>query len=133
KVLRNNNRFNLGVNSIKMSIEDDQENYHFIYLHKKQIGGVILSSNRIKHLFLYPEYQKLMNSVIRFLHNKAKENIDTEKGVTSLPSDTTQAEIFNELWYKTIRKLRCMIGPVSKASWEAPAGYISRNISEKGI
>ncbi|MCK5757564.1 MAG: hypothetical protein KAH14_00615, partial [Clostridiales bacterium] len=43
KVLRNNNRFNLGANSIKMSIEDDQENYRFIYLHKKQIGGVILS------------------------------------------------------------------------------------------
>ena len=131
KVLRNNNRFNLGANSIKMSIEDDRENYHFVYLHKKQIGGVIFSSNRIKHLFLYPEYQTLVNSVIRFLHNEADENIDTEKGVTSLPSDTTQAEIFVKIGYKTIRKLRCMIGPISKASWEAPAGYIFRNISEK--
>ncbi len=131
KVFQNNNRFNLDTNSIKMSIEDDRENYHFIYLHKKQIGGVILSSNRIKHLFLYPEYQKLMTTVIKFLHNKIIKNIEAGKGITSLPSNTTQAEIFSKLGYKTIRKLRCMIGPVSKASWEAPAGYIFRNISEK--
>lgn len=131
KVLQNNNRFNFGSNSIRMSIEDDRENYYFIYLNEMQIGGVIYSKYRIKHLFLYPEYQKFLSLVIKFLHNKVIENIEAGRGISSLPSDRAQAEIFSKLGYETIRKLRCMIGPIKKVSWGAPAGYIFRNVSEK--
>ncbi len=131
KVLKNNNRFNLGVESIRMSIDDSRENCHFIYLHDIQIGGVILGSNRIKHLFLYPEYQKLVITVIETLHSKTLEDMDSKKGISSLPSDAQQAAIFEKLGYKTARKLRCMIGPIKKVSWGAPIGYIFRNPSEK--
>ncbi len=130
KVLKNNNRFNLGVESIRMSIEDSRENCHFIYLHDIQIGGVILGNNIIKHLFLYPGYQKLMTAVIKTLHSRAVENIDSEMGISSLPSDAQQAAIFEKLGYRTVRKLRCMIGPIKKVSWGAPAGFVFRNPSE---
>lgn len=130
KVLKNNNRFNLGVESIRMSIEDSREICHFIYLHDIQIGGVILGNNRIKHLFLYPEYKKLVTPVIKTLHSKALEDMDSKKGISSLPSNAQQAAIFEKLGYKTIRKLRCVIGPIKKVSWGAPAGFIFRNPSK---
>ena len=99
KVLKNNNRFNLGVESIRMSIEDSREICHFIYMHDIQIGGVILGNNRIKHLFLYPEFLKPVTPVISFLHNRAVEKMDFKIGISSLQSNAQQAAIFEKLGY----------------------------------
>lgn len=130
KVLRNNNRFNLGVKSIKDSLKDDYDNCYFIYLDSAQIGGVILGTNRIKHLFLLNGFLESEAYVLSVLHKKALKNIDVKKGITSLPSDERQADILIKLGYKTIRKLHCMIGPIKKVSWGAPTGFIFRNPSE---
>lgn len=126
KVLRENNRFNIGTESIRLSIQDDREFCRFIYYKGSRAGGVILRNNTIKHLFVYPEFDPHLLEIMKVLHEKAAENADPEKGIACLPSNSYQAVNFGKLEYQTVRKLRCMIGPLKSMGWKAPAGFLFR-------
>lgn len=123
KVLRNNNRFNLDMESIRLSILEDEEFCRFIYYKGKHMGGVIIRRNKIKHLFIYPEHNPHLMEIMKTIHENAVKDADSSKSIACLPSNSNQAVNFGKLGYKTIRKMHCMIGPLENVSWKAPMGY----------
>jgi GNAT superfamily N-acetyltransferase len=133
KVLRDNNRFNFGNESIRLAIWDNRDNCQFIYVDGKKAGGALLDVGMIKHPFIYPDFRDFLPEILETLHITAMEGADLEKGVMCLPSDSEQAEIYFNLGYGTIRKLRCMIGPLSNLGWKCPEGYFLRQPSENDI
>ena len=133
KVLRDNNRFNLGSKSIRLAIIDDIDSCYFIYVNGAYAGGSIIDNGKIKHPFLLSGYQIYINDIIHILHKKAAEDADGEKGITCLPSDTRQAEIFLSLGYETVKKMRCMIGPLNNFNWKTPDGYLFRQPLESDL
>lgn len=126
KVLRNNNRFNLGAESIELSISEDKEFCYFIYLNNVRIGGVILRKNAVKHPFLFPEYQMYLKDIIKAVHQKIIDVSDKDRSISCLPSNSEQAAIFEGEGYKTMRKLLCMIGSLNSAGWSLPQGFLFR-------
>lgn len=126
KVLKNNNRFNIGDQSIKMSISDDKEFCCFIYLNNVRIGGVILRKNAVKHPFLFSEYQIFLKDIIKALHQMVLDISDANRSISCLPSDSEQAVIFEGEGYKTTRNLLCMIGSLNSTAWSIPQGFIFR-------
>lgn len=126
KVLRNNNRFNLGPKSIMMSLDDDRDSCYFIFLNSIKIGGAILRKNSIKHPFLFPSYQIYLHEIIKFLHQELLKKADVERSISCLPSDSEQAALFESIGYKTVRKMLCMIGSLNSAAWSVPKGFLLR-------
>lgn len=133
KVLLDNNRFNIGPGSIRLSIIDDRECCHFIYMNGVYIGGVILDSYKIKHPFLLPGYQGYLEEIICSLHKKTMDGADLKKGIACLPSNTRQAGIFHSLGYETVRKMRCMVGTLGSYNWDVPDGYVFRQPAKSDI
>lgn len=133
KVLHDNNRFNLGSKSIRLAIIDDINSCYFIYINGAYAGGSIMDKGKIKHPFLLPGYQIYLKDIIQILHKKAAEKADFKKGIVCLPSDSGQAEIFLMLGYETVRKMRCMIGPLNNFIWNAPDGYLLKQPSESDL
>ncbi len=130
KVLRDNNRFNLGFKSIRLAVIDDIDSCYFIYINSIYAGGCILYNGKIKHPFLLPGWQAYLKEVVHMLHKKAVESIDEEKVIICLPSDSLQAEVFISLGYEIARKMRCMIGPLNNFNWNTPDGYLFRQPAE---
>jgi ribosomal protein S18 acetylase RimI-like enzyme len=130
KVLRDNNRFNLGCESIKLAVWDNRDSCRFIRINGIMAGGVILTRGFIKHPFIYPGFRDYLPIILESLHNEAIIGVNPEKGISCLPSDSEQAEIFFTLGYSTVRKLRCMIGYLSETRWKCPPGYVLRQPAE---
>lgn len=126
KVLRNNNRFNLGTESIMLSVDDDKESCYFIYINGVRAGGVILRRNSVKHPFLFPDYYVYLHEIIKALHQEILKSADTDRSISCLPSDEEQAFIFESEGYKIVRKMFCMIGSVNNVSWSVPQGFVFR-------